>query len=152
MNFDGWKCYFQIQKPSSADLTKKPIIKLISSKSYEPQRKYTRRIHQSKIAVEQWRARLGFPTIGVTKATLAHNTNMVQTLQAETREYMRNHYKTRVWVLRPRRIDDVMYSDIFFSNITSIRGYKCFQIFAYKYSKFEWIELMKREANAPEAY
>ena len=86
---------------------------------------------------------MGLPTIEVTKATLVHNTNMVQTLQAETREHTRNHYKTRVWALRPRRIDDIMYSDTFFSNIISIRGYVCFQLFAYKYSTFERIELMK---------
>ena len=54
--------------------------------------------------------------------------------------------------LRPRRIDDVMYSDTLFSNMTSIRGLKYFQLFAYKYSKFERIELMKRESNTPEAY
>ena len=95
---------------------------------------------------------MGYPTIEVTKATLVHHTNMIQTLQAETREYTRDHYKTRTWPLMPRRIDDVMYSDTFFSNITSVRGYKCFQLFAYKYSKFERIQLMKREANAPEAY
>ena len=80
-----------------------------------------------------------FPTIEVTKATLAHNTHMVQTLQAETRECVRNHYKTRLWALRSRRIDDAMYLETFFSNMTSIRGYNCFQFFAYKYSKFERI-------------
>ena len=129
-----------------------PILKLISLTPYEPQRRYSRRVHQTNIAVEKWRARLGFPTIEVTKATLAHNTNMVQTLQAETREHMRNYYKTRVWSLRPRRIDGVMYSGTLFSNITSIRGFECFQLFTYKYSKFERIELMKREENVPEAY
>ena len=36
--------------------------------------------------------------------------------------------------------------------MNSVRGYKCFQIFAYKYSTFERIELMRREANAPDEY
>ena len=152
MHFDWWKCYFQIHKPTSAYLAKYPTIKLTSSKPYEPQRRYSRRVHQTNIDVEQCMARLGFPTIEVAKTALAYNSNMVQTLQAKTREYTRNHYKTKVWALRPRRIDDVMYSDTFFSNITSIRGFKCFQLFTYKYSKFERIELMKRKANAPEAY
>ena len=143
MHFDGWKCYFQIQKPTSTDLSNYPIIKLTSSTIYEPQHRYSRRVHQPNIDIEQWRSRLGFLTIEVTKATLAHNINMVQTLQAEIREFMRNHYKTRVCAFRPRRIDDVMYSDTFFSNITSIRGYTFFQLFAYKYSKFKRIELMK---------
>ena len=90
--------------------------------AYEPQRRYSHRVHEPNTTVEQWRVKLGLPNPGVTNATLNHNTNMVQNVQAKTREYMRNHYKIRVWALRPRRIDDVMYSDTFFSNITSIRG------------------------------
>ena len=65
---------------------------------------------------------------------------------------MINHYKNRVWALIPRRIDDSMYSDILFSNVTSIRGFECFQLFSYKYSKFEIIELMNQEVNTPESY
>ena len=57
-----------------------------------------------------------------------------------------------MWSLRPHRIDDIMYLDTFFSNISSIISYKCFQIFTYKCSKFERIELMRREVNAPDAY
>ena len=77
---------------------------------------------------------------------------MVQTLQAESREYLRNYYKTRVWSLRPHRINDVCFSDTFFSSFISIRGYKSFQLFAFKKSKFIKIKLMKREAEAPEQY
>ena len=65
---------------------------------------------------------------------------------------MRNRYKTRVWAIRTCRIDDIIYSDTLFSNVTSIRGFKRFQLFSYKYSKIERIELMKREENSPEAY
>ena len=95
---------------------------------------------------------MGFPTIKVTKANLANKTNMVQTLPAETRKYMTKYYKTRVWALRLRRIDDAMYSATFFSNITSTRSYNFFRLFAYKYSTLERIELMRREDNAPDAY
>jgi hypothetical protein len=65
---------------------------------------------------------------------------------------MRDHCNTRIWDFRPKRIDDIMYSDTLFSSIVSNRGFKCFQMFAYKNSKFERIELMRREANAPEKY
>ena len=47
-------------------------------------------------------------------------------------------------------MDGVMCSYIFSFSIVSVRGYECFQICAYKYSTFERIELMRREANAPE--
>ena len=42
MNFDGWKCYFRIQKHTEQDLIKYKIIELTSSLAYEPQRKSTR--------------------------------------------------------------------------------------------------------------
>ena len=77
---------------------------------------------------------------------------MVQTLQAETRKYMRDHYKTRVLSLRPHRINDVMYSDTFFASIKSIIGFKCFQMFAFKNSKLDRLTLMHKEASDPEAY
>ena len=96
IHFDGWKCYFNIQNPTSTGLTKYPIIKIISSTTYEPQRRYSHRVYHTKIAVVQWRDQLGFSKIEVTKATLANNANMAQTLQAETMEYTRNRYNTRV--------------------------------------------------------
>ena len=154
MHFDGFKCYFRIQKPTANDMQKYEIIELTSSQPYEPQsRRFSRRAPRRKAAdINDWRAKLGFPTFEVTEATLSNTTQMVQTLQAETREYMRDHYKTRVWALRPRRINDTCYSDTFFSSTVSIRGFKCFQMFAFKRSKFDAIKLMRREAQAPEAY
>ena len=65
---------------------------------------------------------------------------------------MRDHCKTIVWTLGPNRIDDVIYSDTLFSSIVSVRGYTYFQIFAYKYSTFEKIELMCRDDNTSEKY
>jgi len=154
MHFDGWKCYLRIQKPTAADIQKYAIIEMTSSRPYEPQsRRHSRRVQRdSDVPVEEWRARLGFPTFEVTKDTLANTTQMVQTLQAETREYLRDHYKTRVWALRPRRINDVCFSDTFFAAVQSIRGFNCFQLFAFKKSKLNVIKLLKKEANAPEAY
>ena len=102
--------------------------------------------------VKEWRARLGYPTYGTTRTTLKNTTQMVQILQAESREYLRDYYKTRVWALRPYRINDVMYSDTFFSSIPSIRGFKCFQLFALKGSKFTKSKLMRRESQAPGMY
>jgi hypothetical protein len=152
--FDGWKCYLRISLPSADDLKKYPIHELTSPLPYEPQnRRHSRRGTKNKtVTLEEWRARLGFPTENVTRHTIANTTQMVKTLQAETREYMRDHYKTRVLALRPRRINDTMYSDTFFSSVCSVRGYKCFQMFALKQSKVEFIKLMKKEAQAPEMY
>ena len=154
MHFDGWKCYLRVSKPTDEDLQKYPIIRLTSPLPYEPQTRRSSRRLPSPVGAssQEWRARLGFPTLSVTEATLEHTTNMVQTLRSETQDYMRDHHSTRVWALRPRRIDDVCYSDTFFSSVVSIRKFKCFQMFAYKQSSFEKIILMKRESEAPAAY
>ena len=65
---------------------------------------------------------------------------------------MRNYFKTRIWTLKPKRIDDVLFSDTFFSSVSSIRGYKCFQLFALKSTKLTTIRLIRKESHAPEAY
>ena len=92
MHFDGWKCYFQTQKPTHNDLRKYPIVELTSGLAYEPQRLYSRRV-QGKLPLDlsHWRYRLGFPSFEVAKVTLANTTNLIQTLKAETREYTRDH-------------------------------------------------------------
>ena len=154
MHFDGWKCYYRLSKPSEEDLLKYTIVELTSPIAYEPQRRRNSRRIASPVGstTAEWRARMGYPTLKVMENTLTNSTNMITTLQSETRDYMRDHYKTRFWALRPKRIDDVCYSDTFFSSIVSIRGLKCFQMFAFKSSSYECIKLMRREAEAPGAY
>ena len=141
MHFDGWKCYFRISKPTEDDIATLPVYTLTSSRPYEPQcRLSSRRIHSPVgSSTSEWRRRLGFPTLAITIDTLNHTTNMVQTMESETRDYMRDHYKTRVWSLRPKRINDVCYSDTFFSSVPSIRKFKCFQMFVFKQSAFEYV-------------
>jgi len=155
LHFDGWKCFLHIRKPSQEELKSLPVYELTSPREYNPQSRFhTRRLSKAHAdaSVELWRKRLGYPTFETTKATLAVTSQMVSTLQAESREYLRDYYKTRVWCLRPRRIDDVMYSDTFFSSVVSVRNYRCFQLFAFKASKFTKIKLMSKEKQAPEKY
>ena len=90
--------------------------------------------------------KIGFPIFQTTKATLAATSQMVSTLQAESRSYLRDYYKTRVWGLRPKRIDDVIYSDTLFSSVNSVRNYSYFQLFAFKASKFTKSKLISRES------
>ena len=71
MHFDGWKCYFCISKPSDADLVKYPIIWITSPLPYEPQMRRSSRRLPSLVGAssDEWRARVGFPTLAVTYAT-----------------------------------------------------------------------------------
>ena len=152
--FDGRKCFFSISKPTESDLKKYPHVSLTSSRPYDPVRKKTRRRHNHRQTpdVAKWRACLGYPTLSTTEETLANTTQMITTLQAESREYMRSHTAARAHALRPHRIDDTLFSDTFFSGIVSIRGFKMFQMFAYKKSEMDVIQLMKRESQASEKY
>ena len=116
-----------------------PIYELTSPLEYKLQSSFnTRKLTtaQVEVDVKEWRKRLGYLTFETTKATIAARSQMVATLQAESRKYLRDYYKTRVWCLRPRRIDDFCYLDTFFSSTTSIRNFSCFQLFAFKASKF----------------
>ena len=153
-NFCGRRCYFSIRKPSCDDLLKYKVVKLTSSQPYEPEeRRHTklRRVY-TDVEVADWRAKLGYPTFEITRETLQNTTQLVKTLQAESREYLRDYHKTRAHPLKPIRVDDVMFSDTFFSNTTSIRGYKMFQMFSYKRTKYNVMKLMRRESQVPVEY
>jgi outer membrane lipopolysaccharide assembly protein LptE/RlpB len=128
LNFDGWKCYFSISKPTTDQLNSLPKYILTSELPYTPQNMVVARNLKLKNLdlINKWRAQLGYATYNITSATLNNTTQLVQTVQSETREYMRDYYKTRVWALKPNRLNDVLYSDKFFSSVASIRSYKCF--------------------------
>ena len=128
-------------------------MELTSVIDYNPQRRYSRRAQSySKLDIAKWRSKLGFPTFEVTKSTLVNTSQLVKTLDSETREYTQDHYKTRFWALRPHMIYDVLYTDILLFSIPFTRHYKCLQMFAYKQYKYDRLVEMKREANVPEAY
>ena len=152
--FDGFKVYCVLQKPTADDLSGQyPIYELTSERKYSPQRRcHTRRLEKHPLKIEEWRANLGFPTIEKTKETLTNTTQYITSLQGETREYMRDYHKTRVFALRPRRLDDTLFVDCFFSSCRSIRGYTCFQMHALKQSKLSITTNMKKESQAIDAY
>ena len=126
--FDGFKVYCVLQKPTADDLSGKyPIYELTSSRKYNPQRRcHSRRLEKNPLQIEEWRANLGFPTTETTKETLNNTTQYITSLQGETREYMRDYHKTRAFALRPRRLDDTLFVDCFFSSIKSICRFTCF--------------------------
>ena len=154
MHFYWWKCYYRLSKPTEEDLLLYNIVELTCSRPYEPQQhRHSRRITSTVgSSAREWRCRMGYPTLEVMEKTLQNSTDMIKTLQSEKRDYVRDHYKTRIWALRPKRINDVCYSDTFFSCVVSIHGFKFFQMFSFNYLMHECIKLMKREAEAPTAY
>ena len=155
LHFDGWKCYFAISKPDQSDLQRYKIIELTSIRPYEPtKRLHTRRSKKQSAAVSftEWQARLGFPPLEVVQHTVKATTQMVKTVEAESRTYMRDHLKARLLPLRPHRINDTCFTDTFFSKIPSVRGFTMFQMFAFWQSKFDVPYLMTRKSQAPSRF
>ncbi|GFH49047.1 hypothetical protein CTEN210_05523 [Chaetoceros tenuissimus] len=171
--FDGYKTYFRLVKPTEEDLQYLPHIVMTSKEIYEPQqRKFVERMSRlynsdkaktapvissrrrpvSEPTVEEWRANLGFPSVEVTKHTLRNTTQLLKTMEMETREYMRDYKQSRTTVLKPYRIKDVLYTDTFFSTIKSVRGHTCFQMFALKRSMYTKSVPMKAERFVYDAY
>ena len=101
MHFDGWKCYYRISKPTAADLDLFPIIEITSPQPYEPQhRRSSRRLPTSSIpSIDEWRRRLGYPTQAITNLTLKNTTSFIKNTDADSRDYLRDHYKPRFYAL-----------------------------------------------------
>ena len=55
MNFDGWKCYFRIRRPTAEELLLYPIVELTPPLVYEPQRRVSRRLPvNDSVELEDW--------------------------------------------------------------------------------------------------
>ena len=83
----------------------------------------------------------------VTKRTLESTTQFVISVEAKTREYMRDHQASCLPMLCPLRINDTCFHDVFFSSVTSIRGYTCFLVNALLHSQVDDVRLMRRESK-----
>ena len=74
---------------------------------------------------------------------------MVKTVEAETREMMRDHFKARLLPLRPHRVNDTCFTDTFFSSIKSVRGYSMWQLYSLQETCHDTVFLMKRKSEVP---
>jgi hypothetical protein len=132
--FDGTKCFFEVQCISEEELLILPKVTLTDGDvPYEPMDRLhsRRRLAVPEETLRNWKRCLGFvPDHVVTKA-LAVTSQLVPTVEAETRELMRDHFMTRLPELKVRRVNDTCFVDTFFSSIPSVRGYTCFNLYAY---------------------
>jgi len=81
--------------------------------------------------------------------TLAAMTQLVPTVEAETREIMCDHFQMHIPELKMRRISDRCFTDTFFSSLKSIQGYTCFQLYAFKKSGLDVPFLMHHHSQSP---
>lgn len=61
---------------------------------------------------------------------------------------MRDHFKRQIHAFQWPRQNDMCYLDTFFSSLVSVRGYCCFNLFAWKDSKYDHPVLMQRRSQA----
>ena len=84
----------------------------------------------------------------MTKYTLAATTQLVHSVEAESRVMPHRHIKCRLPSLRPKRLTEGFSSDTFFPNEKSSRGYTCVQVFVGVRSGFMYVVPLKNKAYA----
>lgn len=148
--YDGYKCYLSVSKPTQDDYNRYSQLEMTSPQPYEPDKRiYTRRRRtRADDNVKEWRAKLGYPAMEVVKQTLKNTTRLVNTVEAETRDYMRDHFKPRLECLRPHRVNDICFSDTFFADVRSVRGFDKFQMFSLKECGHDVPYLIRKESQA----
>ena len=65
---------------------------------------------------------------------------------------MRRHLKSRFQMLRHKRLNEVIATDIYFASEKSIEGYYCAQVFFGMTSKMLHVAGMKTESEFPDVY
>ena len=150
--FDGTKCFYELQPISERELEELPVVTLTDGdKPYEP----FARLHSRRRPIVQepqidWKRCLGFIPDHVVKKTLLATTQLVPTVESETREIMRDHFQTRLPELKVCRINDTCFVNTFFSSsVPSVRGYACFKLFCFKRTGLDVLFLMHRRSQSP---
>jgi transposase InsO family protein len=93
----------------------------------------------------------------VVDKTLSEMTQMVDTVEAETWEHMRDqfishmrdHFVSRLPELKVHRVNDMACVDTFFSSITSVWGFTCWTQYYFLKSSFDAVYLMRRRSQGP---
>ena len=147
--FDGTKCFYAVHSISEEELRVLPKVTLTDGAvPYEPIARLhsRRRPTTTSTKVLPWKQCLGFVPDHVVAKTLEATSQLVPSVEAETREMMRDHFQTRLPELKIRRVNDVCYVDTFFSSIPSIRGYHCWNLYSFKRTGLD-VYLMQRRAQ-----
>ena len=149
LSFDGSSMYLRIERCTPEEYETLPKLVLTAPGSYDPpQRLSTRRLPSSAPReLADWQACLGYPSMELTRKTLKATTQLVPDVESETREILRDHLKSRLALLRYQRTTERCFADVFFSSVPSIRGYRCFLLFAYEDSGLDVVHLMQRKSQ-----
>ena len=98
---------------------------------------------------DAWKRCLGFIPNHVVDKTLSATTQLVPTVESETREIMRDHFQTRLPELKIGRVNNVCCVDTFFSSVPSVRGFTCWNLFCFRRTGLDVVYLMRRRSQGP---
>jgi hypothetical protein len=96
-----------------------------------------------------WKYCLGFIPDHVVDKTLSATMQMVDTVEAETWDNMRDHVVSRLPELKVHHVNDTACVDTFFSSITSVQGFTCWTQYYFLKSGFDAVYLMRRRSQGP---
>ena len=74
---------------------------------------------------------------------------LVPTVEADTREMMRDHFQTRLPEEKVHRVNDTCYVDTFFSSTPSVRGFSRWNLFCFRRTGLDVAYLMRRRSQSP---
>ena len=146
--------HFQIRQPTENEMNNLEIHWLIPQ-CQTATSSLLRRRNEVVIRPEPapWRERLGFPPENVMAATLTATTQLcANPVEMDNREAPRQHRKSRVLPLHPRRIEGRTDSDTYFSSIKSVRGFTCVQVFVSLLAQHIFVRCLRRESHSHSAY
>jgi hypothetical protein len=152
LRHDGSKYFLNVRAPTSSDWNELPIIELTSPMPWKKTMIYNRRTKKDKTIspkeLEEWSERLGHLNLVATEHTLKASTQLITSVEAETRTTPRRHLKSRLPMLRPRRLIEGFHSDTFFAVERSARGNTCAQVFVGAQSGYTIIIPLKNKGVA----
>jgi hypothetical protein len=120
LKHNGSKYFLHIREPTAEDWEQCLVIELTSPEPWQStgavQRTRTNKsIHEDKL--KEWSYHLGWLNLETTRHTLLATTQLVSSVEAETRLMPRKHIKCRLPCLRPKRLAEGFSSDTIFPEV-----------------------------------
>ena len=104
LRHDGLKYFMNIREPIKSDWDQLPIIELTPPIPWRGINVSIRRMRKNKnispTSLQEWSERLGHLNLKATENTLRATTQLISSVEAETRATPRRHMKTRLPALR----------------------------------------------------
>jgi hypothetical protein len=147
---------FQLRQPTQEELENLEILWLTPQKlTANSKMHWTARRAPGGIVPDPapWEERLGYAPELITVKTLEAMTQLCSApVEMDQRENPRQHRKTRIQALHPRRITGRTDSDTFFSSVETVRKFMSVQIFFCVLTKFLYVKGMRRKSHSHSAY